>query len=168
VPHLKQITDFLDKQLAISDYQDGSNNGLQVENRSEIKRVCCGVDASMEFFQAAEATGANLLVCHHGLSWGNSLKRISGLNYERVSYLINNDIALYDCHLPLDAHPQPLTGFACGDCSGKTSRVSNPYSPAPCARGKSLRAPIERQLKPYRSSPIWVCPFFYRGDSCRC
>ncbi len=106
VPHLKQITDFLDKQLSISDFQDSSNNGLQVENRSEIKCVCCGVDASMEFFQAAKQAGANLLICHHGLSWGDSLKRITGLNYQRVSYLVNNDIALYACHLPLDAHPQ--------------------------------------------------------------
>ncbi|MBN1652872.1 MAG: Nif3-like dinuclear metal center hexameric protein [Deltaproteobacteria bacterium] len=106
VPQLKQITDFLDKQLAISDYQDSSHNGLQVENRREIKQVCCGVDASMEFFQAARAAGANLLICHHGLSWDVSLKRITGLNYERVSYLIGNDMALYACHLPLDAHPR--------------------------------------------------------------
>lgn len=106
VPQLKRITSFLDKQLLIPDYQDSSNNGLQVENRSEIIHVCCGVDASMEFFQAARAADANLLICHHGLSWGDSLKRITGLNYERLAYLINNDIALYACHLPLDAHPK--------------------------------------------------------------
>lgn len=106
MPQLNQITDYLDKQLAIAEYHDSSHNGLQVENRSLIKCVCCGVDASMQFFQAAKAAGANLLVCHHGLSWGDSLKRITGLNYERLSYLIDNDMALYACHLPLDAHPQ--------------------------------------------------------------
>jgi len=64
------------------------------------------VDASMEFFEAARDRGADLLVCHHGISWGDSLKTITHLNYSRLSFLIKNDMALYACHLPLDAHPR--------------------------------------------------------------
>jgi dinuclear metal center YbgI/SA1388 family protein len=60
----------------------------------------------MEFFQAAQRQGADLVVCHHGLSWGDSLKRITGINYRRLSFLMRNDMALYACHLPLDAHPK--------------------------------------------------------------
>jgi dinuclear metal center YbgI/SA1388 family protein len=77
---------------------------LQVENSGKVRKICCGVDASIEFFEQAHARGGDLLICHHGISWGDSLKRIEGLNYHRLSCLIRNDIALYACHIPLDAH----------------------------------------------------------------
>jgi len=101
---LKKITEFLDSELDVSTFNDSSNNGLQVENSGQIERVCCGVDAGMVFFQESKRRNANMLICHHGISWGDSLKRITGLNYERINYLISNDMALYACHLPLDAH----------------------------------------------------------------
>ena len=100
-----QIAAFLDKLLAVDRFHDDSNNGLQVANSGRVARVACGVDASLEFFQEAHRRGAGLLICHHGLSWGDSLKRLTGLNYERVSYLMKHDLALYAAHLPLDAHP---------------------------------------------------------------
>jgi len=92
--------------LKIETFKDSSHNGLQVENSGKIRRICCGVDASMEFFEAAQAKGADLLVCHHGLSWGESLAHITDLNYSRIKYLIEHDMALYASHLPLDAHPR--------------------------------------------------------------
>jgi len=103
---LKTIVDFLNRELKITDFEDSSNNGLQVENSGRIKKVCCGVDASMEFFEAARDKGADLLICHHGMSWGNSLAHITDLNYSRIKFLIENDMALYASHLPLDAHPR--------------------------------------------------------------
>lgn len=103
---LDRIVGYLDRELRIADFKDSANNGLQVENSGRAGRVCCGVDASMEFFEAAAERGANLLVCHHGLSWGDSLKHITGLNYRRLAFLVRNDMALYACHLPLDAHPR--------------------------------------------------------------
>jgi len=103
---LRKIVEFLDKELEIEKFEDSSNNGLQVENSGKVKRACFGVDASLEFFEAAAKKGAGLVVCHHGISWADSLKRITGLNYGRVRYLVENDMALYACHLPLDAHPR--------------------------------------------------------------
>lgn len=101
---LQTITTFLDRELSVADFHDSSHNGLQVENSGSIRKVCCGVDASMAFFEAAQAKGADLLICHHGLSWGDSLARITDLNYRRLKYLLDHDLALYACHLPLDAH----------------------------------------------------------------
>jgi dinuclear metal center YbgI/SA1388 family protein len=98
--------DYLDRELKIGDFQDSSNNGLQVENSGELRTICCGVDASLKFFRAAKKRNAGLLICHHGLSWNDSLKRITGLNYKRLGYLMGNDMALYACHLPLDGHPR--------------------------------------------------------------
>jgi len=102
---LEKIVGFLDRELKIAEFEDSSNNGLQVENSGRIGKVCCGVDASMEMFEESRRLGADLVITHHGISWGDSMKRISGLNYSRVGYLIRNDMALYSCHLPLDAHP---------------------------------------------------------------
>lgn len=101
---LRDIVDFLNRQMRIGEYDDASHNGLQVENSGKVRKICCGVDASMEFFEQARDRGGDLLICHHGISWGDSLKRIDGLNYRRLSCLIGNDIALYACHIPLDAH----------------------------------------------------------------
>lgn len=96
----------LAKELRIADFEDVSNNGLQVASRrGEIGKVCTGVDATLPFFEEAVRRGADLVVCHHGISWGDSLKRIDGLNYELVSFLVKHDLALWACHLPLDAHP---------------------------------------------------------------
>jgi dinuclear metal center YbgI/SA1388 family protein len=103
---LTRIVDTLNRELAISEFEDASNNGLQVENSGQVRKVCCGVDASMEFFEAARAKGADLLVTHHGLSWGDSLKYITELNYRRLAFLVRYDMALYAAHLPLDAHPR--------------------------------------------------------------
>ena len=103
---LDDIVAFLDKELHAGDFKDSSHNGLQVANRGTVRRVCCGVDASLEFFEAAQRKGAELLLCHHGLSWDDSLKRITGLNYRRLEFLMRHNMALYACHLPLDAHPR--------------------------------------------------------------
>ncbi len=101
---LRAICAHLDRELNLEAFQDASHNGLQVENGGLVQRVCCGVDASLSFFEAAAAEGADLLICHHGISWGDSLSRITELNYRRIKFLIEHNMALYACHLPLDAH----------------------------------------------------------------
>ena len=100
-----KISGFLDETLAVARFSDVSNNGLQIENGGTVSKIAFGVDASLRGFRAAVEAGADLLVCHHGLSWGDSLKRITGLNYELVAYAIRHNLAVYAAHLPLDAHP---------------------------------------------------------------
>ncbi len=101
---LQAICRHLDRELQVEAFEDASHNGLQVENTGIVQRVCCGVDASMAFFEAAAAEKADLLLCHHGISWGSSLRRITDLPYRRIKFLLEHDMALYACHLPLDAH----------------------------------------------------------------
>ncbi len=103
---LGRLVSHLDRELAIAKFKDDSNNGLQVENSGRVTRVCLGVDATLPFFEKAAAAGADLVICHHGLSWGDSLKRITGLNRRLIGFLIEHDMALWACHLPLDAHPR--------------------------------------------------------------
>ena len=42
---LATMVDLLDRELAITEFEDRSNNGLQVENSGHVTKVCCGVDA---------------------------------------------------------------------------------------------------------------------------
>ncbi len=85
---------------------DPSLNGLQVSrHRSEVTRVAFAVDACMETFRRAAQQQADLLFVHHGIFWGRET-RLTGAHYERIRFLIENDLALYAVHLPLDMHPE--------------------------------------------------------------
>ena len=103
---LQTLVALLDKTLAFEACRDASNNGLQIANSGTVTKVVAGVDASLRLLKEAAACGADCVVCHHGLSWGDSLKRITGLNHRLVSFAIQQNIAVYAVHLPLDAHPR--------------------------------------------------------------
>ena len=103
--HLQRVTRFLDNTLQNNAFTDSSNNGLQIANQGSVSSIAVGVDASLRFLQAAHEQGADFVICHHGLSWADSLKRITELNYELVAFAITHNIAVYASHLPLDAHP---------------------------------------------------------------
>lgn len=103
----------MSRKLDIDKFNDSSNNGLQVDSsKTEIRKICTGVDATLPFFRAARDAGADIVLCHHGISWNDSLKRITGLNYDLVKFLLDADMALFACHLPLDAQPE-LGNNAC-------------------------------------------------------
>src|SRR5690606_12122317 len=104
-----QIADLvahMDDLLAVATTPDypTAMNGLQVGNRSPVRRVAAAVDASRRTIDGAIAAGANLLVVHHGLFWSGS-QPVMGARYERMRLLFEHDLAVYSAHLPLDAHP---------------------------------------------------------------
>ena len=81
---------------------DDSLNGVQVgRTGSPLELVAFAVDACAETIRRAAAAGAQALFVHHGLFWGKSARVEAGL-LERMRLLINADMALYACHLPLD------------------------------------------------------------------
>lgn len=101
-----ELSAYLNDYLELSAFRgDVSNNGLQVEAGREIRRIVTGVDACMALFEAAEARGADLVMVHHGLSWGGEPRRFTGDVGRRLQFLFNHRISLYAAHLPLDAHP---------------------------------------------------------------
>ncbi len=87
----------------IGDY-DGAVNGLQVENSGNVTRIAAAVDASLATIRLAIAARADLLIVHHGLFW-SSRQPWTGKNYELLRLLVENNLAVYSSHLPLDAHP---------------------------------------------------------------
>ncbi|AGB30219.1 hypothetical protein C488_05377 [Natrinema pellirubrum DSM 15624] len=105
---LSSVVDRLDEELRTDDYADidASANGLQIgPEEAEIERVAFAVDGVRETIDRAIDADADLLVVHHGLSWGG-FDRVTGRTYDRIAPLIENDLALYVSHLPLDGHPE--------------------------------------------------------------
>ena len=102
---LEKIISWLDRTLKVADFDDVSNNGLQVEAAHEVRVVAFAVDASVRAVEAAAKAGAQLLVVHHGISWGGGIKRLTGGVGNVVRAAIERHIAICAYHLPLDAHP---------------------------------------------------------------
>ncbi|HVU09172.1 MAG TPA: Nif3-like dinuclear metal center hexameric protein [Verrucomicrobiae bacterium] len=88
----------------IGDY-DGALNGLQMENSGAVTKIAAAVDASLATIKLAVAAKADLLIVHHGLFWSGR-RPWTGKNYELLRLLVENNLAVYSSHLPLDAHPK--------------------------------------------------------------
>ncbi|QLD90870.1 Nif3-like dinuclear metal center hexameric protein [Natronomonas salina] len=106
--HLSEFRDRLNERLDHDAYAgvDASANGLQVgsaESVGEVAHAAFAVDGVETTFDAAAEARADVLVVHHGMVWGG-LDRVAGRDYERVAALVENDVALYVSHLPLDGH----------------------------------------------------------------
>ncbi len=97
---------WLDTQLAVADYQDYVPNGLQVEGRTQVRKILCAVTASRAAIDAAVTAGADMLLVHHGMFWKSEPVSIVGWKKERIRLLLVHDINLAAYHLPLDAHPE--------------------------------------------------------------
>jgi dinuclear metal center YbgI/SA1388 family protein len=98
----------LDDRLRTDDYADvdASVNGLQVGRADgTVDRVALAVDAASATIREAVDRDADCLLVHHGLAWGG-FDRLTGLHYDRIEPLVENDVALYVSHLPLDGHQE--------------------------------------------------------------
>ena len=104
---LKAVIDHLNSTLRIAELPDYSNavNGLQHDNRAgNVTRVVAAVDATLPVVKKAIAEGADLLIVHHGMFW-SGLQPWTGATFERMSLALENNLAIYSAHLPLDVHP---------------------------------------------------------------
>ena len=104
---LQKIVAHCDRILrtaAVGDYA-GAVNGLQMENTGGVTKIAAAVDASLATVKLAVAAKADLLVVHHGLFWSPS-HPWTGKKYELLRWLLENNLAVYSSHLPLDAHPR--------------------------------------------------------------
>ncbi|WP_295955368.1 Nif3-like dinuclear metal center hexameric protein [Rhodoferax sp.] len=86
-------------------FKDYGPNGLQVEGKTDIRRVVSGVTASLALIEAAVAAQADAIFVHHGLFWRGQSGTVTGWMKQRLALLLRHDINLYAYHLPLDAHP---------------------------------------------------------------
>ena len=103
---LQELCRYLTELLEPNRYADGCPNGLQVEGKSEIKKIATGVSASLATIEAAVEAGADTLIVHHGLFWNKDSYIIEGTKKKKLELLLRNGISLIAYHLPLDAHHQ--------------------------------------------------------------
>jgi len=127
---LSELVRRLDDRLDTDAYADldASANGLQVgpdgrgtRRDPAVERAALAVDAAVATAEAAADADADLLVAHHGLSWGG-IERVTGRTHDRIATLIRNGVALYVSHLPLDGHPELGNAAGVADLLGVERR----------------------------------------------
>jgi len=101
-----ELIAFLDDLLDSPGRADYGPNGLQVPGAEEVDLVVTAVSAHRELFEEAAAAGAQLVLCHHGIFWGETAGPITEQLKARLKLLFDNDMSLAAYHLPLDAHPE--------------------------------------------------------------
>ncbi|GGA94643.1 Nif3-like dinuclear metal center hexameric protein [Agarivorans gilvus] len=100
-----RLENILNQHLESVKFKDYCPNGLQVEGRSEVKRIVTGVTACQALIDEAIALKADAILVHHGFFWKNEAPVVTGMKRRRLQALLNHDINLYAYHLPLDVHP---------------------------------------------------------------
>lgn len=143
---LGTLRDRLNERLDHDRYAgvDASSNGVQVgDDSADVNRAAFAVDGAVATIEAAGRASADVLVVHHGVVWGG-LDRVTGREYDRVAACIENGVALYASHLPLDGHDElgnaaglasfldcePLAPFGeyGGVTIGQRARANDPYT----------------------------------------
>jgi dinuclear metal center YbgI/SA1388 family protein len=97
---------WFEEMLGASRFSDYCPNGLQVEGRRPIRKLVCGVTASLDLIRAASASDADALLVHHGWFWKGEDPRLVAVKGARVRALIESGMHLFAYHLPLDVHPE--------------------------------------------------------------
>ena len=88
---------------AVPDYPNAIN-GLQLENaKGEVTKIAAAVDAHLPVVKQAVARGCDLLIVHHGLFWSGA-QPVTGASFEKMKLAVENNLAIFSAHLPLDGH----------------------------------------------------------------
>jgi dinuclear metal center YbgI/SA1388 family protein len=138
---LEEIVSYQDDLLRIAGFEDYPNafNGLQLENSGTVSKVAAAVDACEPVLQMAIDAKANLLLVHHGLFWSGP-QTVTGAYYRKLKLAIENDLAVYSAHLPLDAHPEIGNNVLLCDALG----FQNPRQPF-LKIGLQVKVAIDRE-----------------------
>ena len=114
-----QLSHYLDNLLEINSIRDAPNalNGLQIQNKGEIKKIGLAVDLCQATIDLAIEKQCQMLFVHHGAFW-SGLQPIRGKHYEKLSAMMQANIGLYSAHIPLDLHPAYGNNRALADLIG--------------------------------------------------
>ena len=99
------LAKYCHQYLQVDKFTDYCPNGLQIQGKSDIKKIISGVSANQDLIDAAIDEKTDALFVHHGFFWKNEAAEIIGIKKNRIKALLDNDINLFAYHLPLDAHP---------------------------------------------------------------
>jgi dinuclear metal center YbgI/SA1388 family protein len=106
VANRDEIIAFCNELLKAGSFEDYGPNGLQVPGADQVSKVATGVTANLETLKGGVDSGAELVITHHGLLWGDQLSALSAPMASRLRALLCANASLAAYHLPLDAHPE--------------------------------------------------------------
>ena len=101
-----EIVRYADALLEVERFPEFGRPGLQVLGAAEVRKIACGVSSSLELFERAVASGAQLVLVHHGIFWRNEPLVVDRRQRGRLQALFAGDLTLLAYHLALDAHPE--------------------------------------------------------------
>jgi dinuclear metal center YbgI/SA1388 family protein len=101
-----EIVRYANGYLELEAHPDYGPMGLQVVGAQDVRKVVCGVSASLELFERAEKAGAHMVLVHHGLFWDKEPRVVDAALRARLEVLFRGDMSLVAYHLALDAHPE--------------------------------------------------------------
>lgn len=101
-----EIIAFCDELLASDEFEDYGPNGLQVPGPHEVTALASGVTANRELLTRARDAGAELVLVHHGLFFGDAPRGLGEQLAERLRVALCGGLSVAAYHLPLDAHPE--------------------------------------------------------------
>ncbi len=163
MPALKSIVDHLERELRTGEVVDypGAWNGLQIENSGAVFKVAAAVDACEAVIAEAVSRKVTLLLVHHGLFW-NGVQPLTGAVRRKVKLALENDLAIYSSHLPLDLHPvlgnNALLAKALG-CKGcEPFFFHKGQATGLQARVTLTLAELVRRMEKAVDGPVRVCP----------
>lgn len=99
------LATYLDQYLSAQAIPDYAPNGLQIEGRSDIRKLCTAVSISQSVIQAAIEWHADAILVHHGFFWRGERSVLTGVRRHRIGDLLGQNLNLFAYHLPLDLHP---------------------------------------------------------------
>lgn len=129
--HRDEITSFLAEYLACGSFNDYAPNGLQIEGKSTIQRICTAVTASEDVIQQAIKLKCDALFVHHGYFWRGEDSVITGMRRQRIAEILRHDLNLYAYHLPLDCHHEIGNNACIGQLLGVEDVVLHMAGKAP-------------------------------------
>ena len=118
---LTNLVSYCDELLEAASISDYAPNGLQVEGKSAINSIICGVTANQALIDIAIQQKADLILVHHGYFWKGEPAPLVGMKGRRIRSLMKHDISLLAYHLPLDIHPHIGNNVLWGKALGLSS-----------------------------------------------
>jgi len=160
---LQELCLYLEALLQTQSFSDYCVNGMQVEGRSEVKKIACAVSASLSTIEAAAEAGVDVLIVHHGMFWNRDSYVVQGTKRKKLQLLLENGISLLAYHLPLDAHQEYGNNWTAarqlgwenlepfGLCEGKLIGVKGTLP-------KQQRQQFQESLESYYGHPAHAAP----------
>ena len=130
-----EILSYCDELLDCGSFEDYGPNGLQVPGRAEVSKVATGVTANLETLTRAAEGGAELVLTHHGLFWGDGVSPLS-CRWRPGSVPCSARTSRWP---PTTCRSTPIPRSATTPCSATRSGSSRTSAPSAEAKGPAGR-----------------------------